>query len=229
MPTDEDRYFFSYARKDSGFVQKLAEELRFAGVNLWLDQLDILGGDHWDRAVENALQTCEGMILVLSADSVNSNNVMDEVSYALGEGKRIIPVLCRDCEVPFRLRRIQHIDFTGDYEKGFNQLLSSLGIKQDKQTTDEETSEQQKAETDSDTTEKPLIEDIDRNKTAENTRAATEETQNVNGKTEPAGSPIIHEAKKRNIFSRLVITFLVIVIILIIGQVLLMFILQNFA
>ena len=130
MPNKDQKYFFSYARKDSGFVRKLAEELRSSGVNLWLDQLDIVGGEHWDRAVENALNSCKGMILVLSADSVNSNNVMDEVSYALEEGKRIIPVRCRDCDIPFRLRRVQYIDFTIDYEKAFKQLLTALGVDQ---------------------------------------------------------------------------------------------------
>ena len=42
--------FFSYAREDSEFVLKLAKELRAVGVNLWLDQLDILGGQRWDPA-----------------------------------------------------------------------------------------------------------------------------------------------------------------------------------
>ena len=129
-PNKDQKYFFSYARKDSGFVRKLAEELRSSGVNLWLDQLDIVGGEHWDRAVENALNSCKGMILVLSADSVNSNNVMDEVSYALEEGKRIIPVRCRDCDIPFRLRRVQYVDFIIDYEKAFKQLLTALGVNQ---------------------------------------------------------------------------------------------------
>ena len=59
------QYFFSYARKDAAFVLRLAKELREVGINLWLDQLDILGGQHWDRAVEEALQTCQGMIAVL--------------------------------------------------------------------------------------------------------------------------------------------------------------------
>ena len=46
---EESKYFFSYAREDSAFVLRLANELREAGLNLWLDQLDILGGQRWDR------------------------------------------------------------------------------------------------------------------------------------------------------------------------------------
>jgi hypothetical protein len=66
------QYFFSYARKDTALVLRLAKELREVGLNLWLDQLDILGGQRWDRAVEDALQTCQGMIAVLSPDALSS-------------------------------------------------------------------------------------------------------------------------------------------------------------
>jgi len=130
MSTKEPTYFFSYARGDSDFVLKLAKELRAAGANLWLDQLDIIGGERWDRAVEKALMDCQGMILVLSPESVDSHNVMDEVSYALEERKLVVPVLHKDCRIPFRLRRVQRVDFTGDYDSGFNQLLRALRIEQ---------------------------------------------------------------------------------------------------
>lgn len=122
------QYFFSYARKDSDFVLKLATELRAANANLWLDQLDIVGGQRWDRVIEEALRTCEGMIVVLSPDSVASDNVMDEVSYALEHRKLVVPVRYRDCSFPFRLRRVQYIDFTQSFENGLGQLLRALGV-----------------------------------------------------------------------------------------------------
>lgn len=128
MSKGELQYFVSYAREDTEFVLKLAKELRAVGVYLWLDQLDILGGQRWDHAVEEALETCQGMIAVLSHDSLASNNVMDEVSYALDEGKLVVPVLFRQCDIPFRLRRVQHINFTADYDTGFRQLLRALRV-----------------------------------------------------------------------------------------------------
>jgi hypothetical protein len=130
MSLEELKYFFSYARNDSEFVLKLAKELRAVGANLWLDQLDILGGQHWDSTVEKALKSCKGMIAVLSPESVASENVMDEVSYALNEGKLVVPVLIRPCKIPYRLQRVQYIDFTSDYDRGFSQLLKALGIEQ---------------------------------------------------------------------------------------------------
>jgi hypothetical protein len=96
---EELTYFLSYARVDSPFVLQLAKELREVGINLWLDQLDILGGQRWDDAVEAALQTCQGIIAVLSPEALKSHNVMDEVSYALEEGKKVIPIFLRSCPV----------------------------------------------------------------------------------------------------------------------------------
>ncbi|MCZ6672424.1 MAG: toll/interleukin-1 receptor domain-containing protein, partial [Verrucomicrobia bacterium] len=123
MLTKEIRFFVSYARADEEFVLKLDQDLRAAGVNLWLDQLDIDPGKHWDRAIEEALKTCQGMLVVLSPASVESKNVLDEMSYALGEEKKIIPVLYLKCDIPWRLGRLQFVDFTGSYDTGFTQLL----------------------------------------------------------------------------------------------------------
>ena len=119
--------FFSYSRSDSDFVLKLAKDLRDAGAELWLDQLDIKAGSHWDASIEAALNSASRLIVILSPASVGSNNVMDEVSFALESGKSVIPVLISECTTPFRLRRVQRIDFTGDYQTGLNQLLELLG------------------------------------------------------------------------------------------------------
>jgi hypothetical protein len=119
--------FFSYSRVDSKFALKLAKDLRNAGIDLWIDQLDIKPGSHWDSSIETGLNAANSMLIILSPDSIASNNVMDEVSFGLESGKRIIPILLRECNTPFRLRRLQRIDFTGDYNEGFNQLLDTLG------------------------------------------------------------------------------------------------------
>lgn len=121
------RYFFSYARADSDFVLRLAKDLRAVGVHLWLDQLDIIGGQRWDSAIEDALARCPRMILVLSPTAIASPTVMDEVSYALEERKLVVPVVLQSCDVPFRLRRVQRVDFTIGYDAALPQLLRALG------------------------------------------------------------------------------------------------------
>lgn len=118
--------FISYSRKDGQFILQLAKDLRDAGADIWLDQLDIEPGTHWDLSVEKALQDCPNTILVMSPDSVNSNNVMDEFSYAIGSDKRVIPIMLKKCDVPFRLKRVQYIDFTDEYDKALARLVDVL-------------------------------------------------------------------------------------------------------
>jgi len=123
--------FFSYSRDDSEFVLQLAGDLKAARASVWMDQLDIVPGQRWDRAIEDALANCPCMIVILSPASVNSTNVMDEVSFALEEKKTVIPVIHKDCTVPFRLRRLQHVDFRQDYGRGLKELLKTLAAEQE--------------------------------------------------------------------------------------------------
>ena len=52
---------------------------------------------------------------------------MSEISFALDKQKTIIPVIYRDSEVPFRLRRIHMVDLGQDYAPGLKTLLTILG------------------------------------------------------------------------------------------------------
>ena len=130
MAADAPAAFFSYCREDSEFALKLAEDLRAAGANVWIDQLDIEAGVPWDSAVEDALSNCPRMLVILSPVSVKSQNVRDEVSFALSKQKRVIPVLYRDCDVPLRIARLQHIDFRTDHAHGLRLLLKALSVEQ---------------------------------------------------------------------------------------------------
>jgi hypothetical protein len=72
------------------------------------------------------LNEANAVIAILSPASVKSQNVMDEVSYAISQGKSIVPLMIEKCAIPFRLARLQYIDFTGDYDAAFPRLLKAL-------------------------------------------------------------------------------------------------------
>ena len=109
-PAEGSRTFISYARKDSAFALKIAKDLRAAGAAIWIDQLDIPSGKPWDAAVQEAIERCPCLLVILSPDSMSTANVLDEVRYAVDQGKRVIPVLYRDCKIPYWLRRPQRVD-----------------------------------------------------------------------------------------------------------------------
>jgi len=45
----------------------------------------------------------------------------------LEDGKTVVPVLHRQCKIPFRLRRLQYVDLSLDYKAGHDRLLETLG------------------------------------------------------------------------------------------------------
>jgi hypothetical protein len=113
------RTFISYSRINKDFSLKLALELKSAGFDIWLDQLDIPIGEQWDDAIEKALEECEIFMVILTPASSISDNVKDEIGYAIDAGKRILPILLENAKVPLRLRRLQYVDFTTkSYEEG---------------------------------------------------------------------------------------------------------------
>jgi len=128
VPGSHSVAFISYSRVDSEFVLRLARDLKAAGANIWLDQIDIKPGQPWDNAIEVALQEAPQMLLVLTPASAKSENVRDEISYALEQGKVIVPILYQDCVLPLRLQRTQRIDFRTDYAHALVALLSHLHI-----------------------------------------------------------------------------------------------------
>jgi serine/threonine protein kinase len=111
--TVEGQIFISYARKDSDYVHTLARELRRIGLSIWIDQ-DISTGANWDKSIEEALRTCDKMLLIVSPASMLSENVQDEWSYFLEEGKAVFPFVYQEAEMSFRLRRRQYISSSKD-------------------------------------------------------------------------------------------------------------------
>ena len=72
VPSNAPSAFFSYCRADSDFALKLAEDLKAASANVWIDQLDIEPDTPWDGAVEDALRNAARMLVILSTTSVAS-------------------------------------------------------------------------------------------------------------------------------------------------------------
>lgn len=125
----EQKIFFSYARVDSATAIRLATDLKNAGADVWLDQLDITAGSIWDLEIEKALGECDCVLFIASKASVISNNALNEVYYALEERKRVLPVKIDDCKIPFRIQRLHYIDLATNYDSQFKHLLQALKLK----------------------------------------------------------------------------------------------------
>lgn len=120
--------FISYTRSDQVFARRLYDDLRSAGIDVWLDQNDIKPGEPWDESVAAALKESTAFIVILTPESVASRSVLDEISYALSEKKRVVPVLLRDCEIPYRIARLHYTDFQAHHASALKHLVSTLSF-----------------------------------------------------------------------------------------------------
>lgn len=59
--------FLSYASQDALAARRLAEALRAAGVEVWFDQNELVGGDAWDAKIRAQIAACSLFVPLISA------------------------------------------------------------------------------------------------------------------------------------------------------------------
>jgi formylglycine-generating enzyme required for sulfatase activity len=121
--------FISYSRKDITFIDRLAADLKNAGIDVWYDVTRIAGGARWRSEIENALRNSQYVIVVLSPDSIVSEWVEREFLFSSNLKRKIIPLMYRSCEVPLNYVDLNYIDVQGDnYSRNLDELLKALDV-----------------------------------------------------------------------------------------------------
>ena len=59
--------FLSYASQDAVAAQRLCASLRATGIEVWLDQSQLRGGDAWDIDIRRQIRECALFVPVISA------------------------------------------------------------------------------------------------------------------------------------------------------------------
>lgn len=59
--------FLSYASQDADAARRICEALRAAGVEVWFDQSELVGGDAWDQKIRKQIKDCALLIPIISA------------------------------------------------------------------------------------------------------------------------------------------------------------------
>lgn len=126
MPDAPMRVFISYSRADRDFALRLQASLQARGIDAWVDLRRLEGGQEFDRKIEEAINRCSGVLVVLSPDSVASQWVRSEIVFAQRRRKTVIPLMLRETDVPITLATIEYLPFTSDYEEGLKELLIAL-------------------------------------------------------------------------------------------------------
>jgi TolB-like protein/Tfp pilus assembly protein PilF len=69
MSDSSKAVFLSYASQDSEAAKRIADALRAAGVEVWFDQNELVGGDAWDTKIRRQIAECALFVPVISANT----------------------------------------------------------------------------------------------------------------------------------------------------------------
>ena len=128
--------FISYAAKDRERVSKLVEGLQQAGVSVWIDMAGIEVAAMWSKEIVSAIRECKVLLLSISPQSTESENVVKELALASERKKPIIPIYLEPAEIPetmeYQLAGIQRVEFYEGREEialqAVIRALAKLGV-----------------------------------------------------------------------------------------------------
>src|SRR6478735_6308204 len=61
--------FLSYASQDAEAAKRICDALRAAGVEVWFDLSELVGGDAWDAKIRKQIAECALFVPVISANT----------------------------------------------------------------------------------------------------------------------------------------------------------------
>jgi adenylate cyclase len=113
--------FLSYASQDAEAAQKIAEALRAGGIEVFLDQSELRGGDVWDQKIRREIRDCALFIPVISANTTSRHegyfrlewDLADQRSHMMARNRVFVVPVCLDAtpeagtDVPESFLRVQ--------------------------------------------------------------------------------------------------------------------------
>lgn len=126
MPPQSPYVFISHSKHNLPLVEEIDARLEAAHIATWLDVEDIDGGTRWVRELENAIQGCAAMLVVMSRAARDSEWVEREALFAMQAKKPVQIALIEDVPLPLHLLTRQFTDLHTDFEVGMARLIEDL-------------------------------------------------------------------------------------------------------
>ncbi len=133
--------FLSYASQDAAAARQLSVALRVAGVEVWFDQSDLVGGDAWDAQIRRQIRECALFVPIISANTQSRLEgyfrlewkLAAQRTHAMAAAKPfLLPVVVDDtvdaaAHVPEEFRAVQWTRFArGETPNAFCERVRSL-------------------------------------------------------------------------------------------------------
>ena len=124
--------FLCHSSTDKAAVRALYHRLQRDGLSVWLDEEDLLPGQNWEGAIQDAVRDAACVVVVLSdAATTRAGYVHKEIRYALDFADQqpedaifVIPARLEDCDVPRRLKHLHRVDLFN--RTGYDRLVGVL-------------------------------------------------------------------------------------------------------
>jgi len=135
--------FLSYASQDAEAAKRICDALRAAGVEVWFDQSELVGGDAWDQKIRKQIKDCALLIPIISAATQSRTEgyfrlewrLADQRTHLMAKGRAfLLPVVIddtrdADAHVPDSFTEVQWTRLKGGetppaFAQRVNKLLS---------------------------------------------------------------------------------------------------------
>lgn len=128
-----EQIFFSYSRKNSDCVLRVAQLLEADGYHVWLDVKSIPGGDEWGIKILEGINAAKVTLIFWSAEAAASGYVKQEYEMAVqkkiqkpNDHRRVICVLLDATPMPDLLSSYQAIKLFNCTKNEINVLIREL-------------------------------------------------------------------------------------------------------
>lgn len=132
-----DRIFISYTQQNERYAQRIASDLKDAGLRIRFDGEKLKGGDAWWQSIVRGITNADYFLFGLSPASIRSETARNELLTARQQGKPIFTLMLDDYEWESHkddfpevswLSKLHIIDFTQPekYSSSLQELIQSL-------------------------------------------------------------------------------------------------------
>ena len=118
--------FISYSRRESPFVDVLLDALEDKGVEVWVDYHSLIPAKPWLDQILEGIHQADVFLLVVSKDSMASENVRSEYQVAREQKKHILLIIFEAVSLPPSLQNCEWIDMRSSFNNRLKELLSRL-------------------------------------------------------------------------------------------------------
>jgi hypothetical protein len=128
------KLFVSYSRKDSTAARKLVDAFKASGLEVWVDWEDIPLAAEWLNQIFTGIEEADVFVFLISPDSIASEICKVEISKAVQNNKRIIPIVLRDLPdaklAPESIGKLNwtYIRETDDFETGLAKVKTAIEL-----------------------------------------------------------------------------------------------------